>query len=169
LSSDGGAEHDNPRLQGPALVGPADEPPIRFGGSPWTSVEVDSALAPLISTGIPNQPDQLVEVRHRLECWAANVGLSDSAVADLVLATYEALANAAEHAYPSQDGLVDLVAARTTDGRVLVSVTDHGQWRPPPADPGFRGRGLQMIMALSHRAQITPGPHGTTVHMEWEV
>jgi serine/threonine-protein kinase RsbW len=91
------------------------------------------------------------------------------AVADVVLASYEALANAAEHAYPSGPGLVDLVAARTTDGRVLVTVSDHGRWRPPPCDPGFRGRGLTMIKELTLQVEIQQNQDGTTVHMEWKL
>ncbi len=130
-------------------------------------VEIDSTLTPLTCTGIIGTPGALVEVRHHLERWAANTGLAVSALADLVLSTYEALANAAEHAYPSGHGPVDLVAARTTDGRVLVTVRDHGRWREPPLDPGFRGRGLVMIKALTPHVEVLPGPHGTTVHMEW--
>jgi len=64
---------------------------------------------------------------------------------------------------------VDLVAARTADGRVLVTVRDHGRWRKPPLDPGFRGRGLLMIKALTPRVEVLQGPQGTTVHMEWEL
>jgi serine/threonine-protein kinase RsbW len=128
---------------------------------------VDSALAPLICTGILGEAGQLVEVRHQLERWAVGTGLPAPAVADLVLSTYEALANAAEHAYPSNQGPVDLVAARTTDGRVLVTVSDRGRWRPPPANPGFRGRGLLMIKALAHQAEVRQSPQGTTVHMQW--
>lgn len=129
--------------------------------------QVDSTLTPLICTGIPGEPGNLVEVRHQLERWAARTGLPAPAVDDLVLSTYEALANAAEHAYPSGSGPVDMVAARTTDGRVLVIVSDRGRWRPPPADPGFRGRGLLMIRALAQRVEVQQGSHGTTVHMEW--
>lgn len=131
--------------------------------------EVDSTLAPLVCTGIIGRPGALVEVRHHLERWAAGTGLAAPALADLVLSTYEALANAAEHAYPSGQGPVDLVAARTTDGRVLVRVKDHGRWRPPPADPGFRGRGLLMIKALAQRVEVKPSPKGTTVHLEWDL
>lgn len=130
-------------------------------------VALDSALAPLICAGIQGDPGHLVAVRHQVERWAAGTGLSVPAVADLVLSTYEALANAAEHAYPAGHGPVDLAAARTTDGRVLVAVSDHGRWRPPPADPGFRGRGLLMIKALAAWAEVLRSPHGTTVHMEW--
>ncbi len=128
---------------------------------------MDSTLPPLICTGIIGWPGTLAEVRHQLERWAAGTGLSALVVADLVLSGYEALVNAAEHAYPSDPGPVDLTAARTTDGRVLVTVRDHGQWRPPPLDSGFRGRGLLMIRALTHRIEIRQDPGGTTVHMEW--
>lgn len=138
-------------------------------GTLWAGVQIDSSLAPLICTGIAGQPGPLVEVRHNLERWAAHTGLPTLTVGDLVLACYEALANAAEHAYPSGEGQVDLVAARTADSRVLVTVRDHGQWRPPPADPGWRGRGLPMIKALAHRAEVQQGPHGTCVHMEWQL
>jgi len=130
-------------------------------------VQIDSAFAPLICTGILGEAGHLVEVRHQLERWAAGTGLPTPTVADLVLSTYEALANAAEHAYPSSQGPVDLVAARTTDGRVLVAVSDCGRWRPPPPDPGFRGRGLLMIKALAHHAEVRHSPQGTAVHMQW--
>jgi serine/threonine-protein kinase RsbW len=132
-------------------------------------VDIDATLTPLVCTGIIGTPGALVEVRHHLERWAANTGLSAPALADLVLSTYEALANAAEHAYPSGHGPVDLVAARTTDSRVLVTVRDHGRWREPPLNPGFRGRGLLMIKALAPRVKVLPSPQGTTVHMEWEL
>jgi anti-sigma regulatory factor (Ser/Thr protein kinase) len=162
MSSDGRPEQAASRS--------ADELVTRLAGAALRGgVNVDSTFAPLACARILGGPGHLVEVRHQLEHWAANAGLRASTVADLVLAAYEALANAAEHAYPSRDGPVDLVAARTTDGRVLVIVSDYGRWRPPPADPGFRGRGLQMITALTRRVQVQPGPHGTTVHMEWEV
>ena len=132
-----------------------------------SGARVDPTLAPLICGGLPGEPGNLVAVRHQLEIWAFTTGLSASAVADLVLSGYEALANAAEHAYPSGHGPVDLVAARTIDSRVLVVVRDRGRWRPPPADPGFRGRGLLMIHALAHRVEVQQSPQGTTVYMEW--
>ncbi|MBV8993982.1 MAG: ATP-binding protein [Pseudonocardiales bacterium] len=130
-------------------------------------MQVDPTPAPLICGGLPGEPGNLVAVRHQLEGWAFTTGLPASAVADLVLSGYEALANAAEHAYPSGHGPVDLVAARTTDSRVLVVVSDRGRWRPPPADPGFRGRGLPIIHALAHRVEVQQSPQGTTVYMEW--
>jgi serine/threonine-protein kinase RsbW len=168
VSSEGGPRAEAAGRRGPAATsGPAEL--TRLVGEVWAGVEVDLTLAPLICIGILGRPGQLVEVRHQLERWAAGTGLSAVVVADLVLASYEALANAAEHAYPIGAGSVDLVAARTTDGRVLVTVRDHGTWRRPPLDPGLRGRGLLMIQALTQRVEVRQGQDGTTVHMEWEL
>jgi anti-sigma regulatory factor (Ser/Thr protein kinase) len=140
-----------------------------LAGTLWPDVELDWSLAPLVCTGIAGQPGPLVAVRHNLQRWAAHTGLSTLDVADLVLASYEALANAVEHAYPSGGGPVDLVAARAADGRVLVAVRDYGRWRPPPSDPGSRGRGLPMINTLAHRAAVLHSAHGTYVRMEWQL
>lgn len=135
--------------------------------TPWSKAEINFALSPLVCTGILGQPDSLAGVRHQLERWVSTTGLPDPAAEDLVLAGYEALVNAAEHAYPAGPGPVNLVAACDTDGRVLVIVSDHGRWRPPPLDPGSRGRGLLMIKTLSQRAEIQQSTHGTTVYMQW--
>jgi hypothetical protein len=57
--------------------------------------------------------------------------------------------------------------ATSTDAEIEIVVRDRGEWRPPPADPGFRGRGLVMIRSMSSWAEIEPGPDGTTVRMRW--
>jgi len=45
------------------------------------------------------------------------------------------------------------ITART-DGGLDVAVDDDGTWRPPPADRGFRGRGIEMIRRLAAEAAI---------------
>jgi serine/threonine-protein kinase RsbW len=65
------------------------------------------------------------------------------ALEDLVLATYEAIANAAEHAYADHTdtaGPIHLHARRTSDC-VIITVTDEGEWRIPTGQ-GFRSRGM---------------------------
>ena len=42
-------------------------------------------------------------------------------------------------------------------------VRDQGVWHTPPADPGSRGRGLQLIGVLAGDAEIRPSAEGTTV------
>ena len=114
---------------------------------------------------IPADAARLVGVRRKLQDWALAVGLPRTTVGDLVLAAYEAMANAAEHAYRNRPGTIDLLATRDDD-EVVVTVRDRGEWRPPPADPGHRGRGLMMIRSMS-RAEVEHGPEGTTVRMRW--
>jgi serine/threonine-protein kinase RsbW len=123
-----------------------------------------------VRRGIPGEGAQLAHVRRELTVWASTVGLTVSDIDGLLLASYEALANAAEHAY-SGDGprVVDLVASKQNDGYVDVIVRDYGCWRPEPADPGFRGRGLLMIRNLAHDAEIRKEPDGTTVRMRWQL
>lgn len=98
--------------------------------------------------------------------WAAAVGLAPETVDDLVLATHEALANVADHAYPDGggDAFVDAVCR---GGEVLVVVRDRGRWRTPAADPGWRGRGLLIIRGLAEQVDVHHGDLGTTVAMRW--
>jgi anti-anti-sigma factor len=89
--------------------------------------------------------------------------LSEDAVEDLQLALGEALANAVEHAYRDQPpGDCTYAVSWLPDGGVDVRVEDFGTWRPVPADPGFRGRGLRLIRELSEDAVLEPSPSGGT-------
>jgi serine/threonine-protein kinase RsbW len=87
---------------------------------------------------VPAVPKRLAALRRSLADWATRVGMAASTVEELVLATYEALANAVEHAYRGRVG--GLVALRAhsdlAHGVVTITVTDFGQWRPVPADHG---------------------------------
>jgi anti-anti-sigma factor len=48
-------------------------------------------------------------------------------------------------------------------GEIAVRVRDRGRWRPAPADPGFRGRGLRVIRAVGHDVRVTTDSGGTEV------
>jgi anti-anti-sigma factor len=104
-------------------------------------------------------------MRRAVRRWAPASGLPDEATDDLLLALEEATGNAVEHAY--RDAAVPgrvIVELRPDDAAgIVVSVSDTGTWRPPPADPGFRGRGLQIISTLAHDVDLAPGPGGTTL------
>lgn len=67
-----------------------------------------------------------------------------------------------EHAYPfsGSPGRVRVEVAAETDGGIRVAVADGGTWRPVPADRGFRGRGLDLIAALTEDV-VDHGPSGT--------
>jgi anti-sigma regulatory factor (Ser/Thr protein kinase) len=110
---------------------------------------------------------RLAAVRKSLSGWAEELGMNREQRSDLVLAAYEALANAAEHAYVGRtDGVIDLLA-RSEQGVITIIVTDYGAWRPPQPSDGLRGRGLLLINALTHESEVIHSETGTTVTMVW--
>lgn len=116
----------------------------------------------------PSLPERLADVRARLAAWAEQAGFPTDTVDDIVLATHEALANVADHAYP-QGGGEALLDADCADGAVRIVVRDHGRWRPPDSDPGWRGRGLVIIHGLAEQLDVQHGGTGTSVTMSWRL
>jgi anti-sigma regulatory factor (Ser/Thr protein kinase) len=92
---------------------------------------------------------------------------------DLVMALNEAVANVVDHAYleakPDRYRKVGVLAEQVKgpsgEWRVRIEVTDSGCWRPIPADPGHRGRGLLMMRACTESLDIKTTPAGTRVSM----
>lgn len=115
------------------------------------------------------------EVRHVLRDWADALGVTADRRGAIELASYEALANVACHAYAGRSaGMMALDATydQTPAGspRMTVTVSDQGHWRSPAVRPGTsRGRGIPMIRSLSGVADITESDTGTTVRMSWDL
>jgi serine/threonine-protein kinase RsbW len=113
-------------------------------------------------------PERLADVRAQMAEWGTGLGMAEDLVADIVLATHEALANVADHAYP--DGRGDaLLDAACVDGVVRILVRDHGAWRPPASDPGWRGRGLVIMNGLADQVDVHRTSTGTSVAMLWRL
>jgi anti-sigma regulatory factor (Ser/Thr protein kinase) len=81
-----------------------------------------------------------------------------------VLATWEACANAIEHAAdPTSDYI--RVHAKLEDSVVRVVVEDTGRWvRTDPRED--RGLGLRLIRALMSDVEISEGADGTRIAFE---
>ncbi|MDI2029234.1 ATP-binding protein [Saccharopolyspora sp. TS4A08] len=116
--------------------------------------------------GVPAAAGNLPPLRDEVDEWARAAGLGEEIAESLALATYEAMANAVEHAYADGDGFLDLDVVRDAAG-VEVTVTDHGSWRPPHESDPKRKRGLPLIERLADEAVVTSGEHGTRVQMRW--
>jgi serine/threonine-protein kinase RsbW len=116
----------------------------------------------------PVLPQQLAGVRARMAEWGEGLGLATDVVDDIVLATHEALANVADHAYPDGGGDA-LLDANLVDGVLSVVVRDHGHWRAPASDPGWRGRGLVIIHGLADHVDVDRRETGTSVAMWWQL
>ncbi|MGY1795205.1 SpoIIE family protein phosphatase [Geodermatophilus sp. SYSU D00525] len=110
-------------------------------------------------------PAQLARLRREVSRWAHEAALSPDTTGDLQLAVGEAAANAVEHAYrdATEPGRVQVELVADPDGGVAATVVDGGTWRPAAADPGFRGRGLDMIAALAGGVDVVPGTGGTAL------
>ena len=133
--------------------------------------DVRSAVAPLHCHGVTAGPEALRSLRHELVGWAIGAELGADRAQDIALASYEALANVADHAYNGERGTVDL-DAYLYPGRVEVVITDHGHWRTPVLDPRpvtLRGRGLMLLHASADRADIQTTDEGTVVVLAWDI
>jgi anti-anti-sigma factor len=113
--------------------------------------------------------DQLSIVREAMRTWLAGSGVEPGDAELIVLAAGELCANSVEHAYPAEviDAAVEVAVAREPGGVMTLVVRDRGRWRPPPLDPGFRGRGLSIVRALMHAVDVDEGADGTTVSVRY--
>ncbi|MFX0577382.1 SpoIIE family protein phosphatase [Nocardia nepalensis] len=141
---------------------------------------------------IPANPDQLSAMRKRLKAWLAAAAVPHDLASDLIAAANEACSNSIEHAYRNGGGratramsstaellgrATSPAAAATTDPglvelraecdtqKVVILVTDTGTWKPRSADPGPRGRGIDMMRALTEELEIDHSGLGTRVRM----
>jgi serine phosphatase RsbU (regulator of sigma subunit)/anti-sigma regulatory factor (Ser/Thr protein kinase) len=116
-----------------------------------------------LSVSWPAQRESLVAVRQLLRRWLRARSGTEDEIYDITVACQEACANAVEHAYrPGQETFE--VEATYADGRVRVTVRDHGRWRPPRGSN--RGRGLPLMHALMERVDVEHTDEGTVVVLE---
>lgn len=159
-------------LQGCESVHPdqvADEVIGRLAGSPVATVLYRHPPEPLTITLVA-RPAGLAVSRGRLRRWLASAGVNPECGADVLLAVGEATANATEHAVVgvTRDVAITVTAA-ITGGRLRLTVSDDGLWKPAPASAGHRGHGIPLINALVDGAELTTTPEGTTVTMVKEL
>lgn len=116
----------------------------------------------------PADADRASQLRRELGEWLSGLGVHPDLVYDVMLATYEAIANSVEHAYRdrSVQGTLDIRIRRHAGGGIDVEVTDRGDWAADVLEAN-RGRGVPLIKALADTAAVVSDRNGTTVHMTW--
>lgn len=124
----------------------------------WTGTVFERALSADLTA--------LSRTRRELRAWLVEIGAAVQDTDDLVLATSEALANAAEHGggtRPEASVRLRARVERTVDlaQEVVISVDDEGRWQPPTAGVE-RGRGMLIISQLVDDLTIDTSD-GTTV------
>jgi serine phosphatase RsbU (regulator of sigma subunit)/anti-sigma regulatory factor (Ser/Thr protein kinase) len=116
------------------------------------------------------QPELLTGVRRELRSWLRSARVPERAVADVVLACGEALANAVEHAHSHEDGVgsVTLEARLHPPGEIVARIRDDGRWRNWTTGDD-RGRGLAVMRSLMGSVDVTAGGDGTVVTLRYRV
>ena len=103
-------------------------------------------------------------MRDALRTWLAGTPLSRVDAQDVVLAVWEACANAIEHA-ADPGGVSIQVHADVHDSRVRITVEDTGRWTPP-TERADRGLGLRLIYASMSSVDVESRDEGTRVTFE---
>jgi anti-sigma regulatory factor (Ser/Thr protein kinase) len=115
-------------------------------------------------------------IRNGFADWLhRHFSLSAERRSGVVLAIYEALANAAEFGYLDAPGHGTIAFAASYDDdldTLAVTVTDRGRWRPAgtatvPPHHALRGRGIPLMRALADETRIDPSEHGTQACLTW--
>ncbi|WP_407443394.1 ATP-binding protein [Rhodococcus sp. (in: high G+C Gram-positive bacteria)] len=124
--------------------------------------------------GVRADPSEIALLRGSMRRWLAQLPLDDDCRQDILLASYEALANAVEHAYTPGDPAATLdfeALYRPADGQLHVLVTDHGVWHDASDDESrrSRGHGLTLIRNLTSEMTVDRTPEGTVVDMRWSL
>jgi serine/threonine-protein kinase RsbW len=107
--------------------------------------------------------EMLPGLRQELGEWLARAGATEVVRDEILLACWEATANAIEHPVEPKGHV--LVAAERREDHILVAVTDSGTWRSRSEDRHDRGLGLKLIAALMDRVQVVTTAHGTRLLM----
>ena len=124
------------------------------------------AVAPkALQLDLPSTPRSLDLVRDALRVWLEPAPVTPGEAHDIVLATWEACANAVEHPTRPGEPATFTVRAEIEDSTVLVKVTDTGQWLDVEERPG-RGLGLRLIRSVMSSVEIDADETGTRVQLQ---
>jgi serine phosphatase RsbU (regulator of sigma subunit)/anti-sigma regulatory factor (Ser/Thr protein kinase) len=124
------------------------------------------AVAPKpLELDLPSDPHSLDLVRDALRVWLEQAPVTEHESHDIVLAAWEACANAVEHPQDPGDPAFFTVRAELEDSTVLLTVSDPGSWLAE-ADRQDRGLGLRLIRSVMSSVEIDSGESGTRVRLE---
>lgn len=124
-----------------------------------------TAQATELRLGLAARAENLALVRQALAGFGDAVAIAEGPLADLKQIATEACMNAVVHAYPDDEGRIDVIAA-VTDGAVELQVRDWGiGFRPRPAEPeGSLRLGLPLIATVAESFEIaSPADGGTAL------
>jgi anti-sigma regulatory factor (Ser/Thr protein kinase) len=111
---------------------------------------------------------ELAGSRRRLRAWLEQHNIGEEEREAIVVAVSEAIANAVDHGSDDENQIVR-VEATTHEDRLIVSVSDSGNWQP--GVEGYfhgRGRGHLLMQSFAEAVDIDTDQHGTIVTLIFE-
>jgi serine phosphatase RsbU (regulator of sigma subunit)/anti-sigma regulatory factor (Ser/Thr protein kinase) len=120
-------------------------------------------LSDTLVVRLPAEVESIPVMRRLLGRWLDEAGATRADVEDLMLASAEAAANAIEHAYGLESGVVELRAWISSEGPVKVAIRDYGSWRSPRG--AHRGRGLLLMEGLADGVEVVRTDEGTIIEI----
>ena len=127
-----------------------------------------AAVADLDVT-VPASQDGLTEMRWALREWLSHGAMAYATdEAEIVLAVWEACANAVEHAQAPSLSTFSLRGMFDDRGHIRIEVSDSGRWKTGDGS-NDRGFGLRLMRSLMDSVDVTSSESGTTVVMERQV
>jgi anti-sigma regulatory factor (Ser/Thr protein kinase) len=113
--------------------------------------------------------DKLAGIRRRLAGWLRAADVPDELAADIVLVVNEACTNSVEHAYRGHSVGTLLLEVDAVEREVYARISDWGSWKKPAVNPGYGGRGLILIRAISDSVELDCTPAGTTIDIDFRL
>jgi serine/threonine-protein kinase RsbW len=106
-------------------------------------------------------PESVRPARQAIFAVAVAAGFDSARLADVWLASSEALTNVVKHAYPDQCGTIEVDAA-VAGGELCILIADQGRGLRPHTSGSGLGLGLMLIVAVSDEAAISKRSGGGT-------
>ncbi len=156
------------------IVSPGDDPAKGIVGRIFANRENADDVAALVLSVEDDAPERfhfdfsalplaVPLLRRSLAHFLAQQGVNENDRYAILLAVGEAAANAVEHAYLIDPGLVSVRAERDGD-TLVVDVNDGGRWKPVERRDE-RGRGIKIMRALMDRIEIRTMQAETNVRL----
>jgi serine/threonine-protein kinase RsbW len=123
------------------------------------------ALDPVVRLTIPARPEYITLCRLALTGLSRLRPLSDAVLADLKLAITEACSNSVRHAYPNDEGRVE-ISYKLTGDTLEIEVCDEGEGFEPEeseraaAELAEGGLGIAIIRSIADELEIGPREGG---------
>jgi anti-sigma regulatory factor (Ser/Thr protein kinase) len=134
------------------------------------AVRPNHSTARSFATVLPATAGNIPEARHQLRDWLTGIAADPRRVADILLATGEAVSNAIEHGSGGDSLRTVSVEACVRGHTVTATVSDTGRWSGDSSASQRSlqgGRGLTMINGLADHVKTVRNAHGTRITLDF--